>query len=574
MGPVAPPARPRGRRRCGGGGSGRGRAVFGLGADRRGGTSRWRPCRSGARPSSRSRSRRSSPARRCACVELARIPEVLWVDDLSLIRRRRWSFRARRPTFRTRFARLPYGVARPYGTIGVLYLEGYRAALRLAGTTVLGVRLPSALAGALSLVTAALLGRALLPAGRRDAGRPDPRGAALAPDPLAVGLQHDRARADRRPRHAGAPGGAAAAQFAPRACGRRRRGIGAHVYLSAWPAGAALALFALWPAAAGERPRARAIRACAFVLGFAACAAPLFLFREGRWRRYFARTADHNVVIEMRREKSLLPPLAAAADAVASPWLSRRSVPATRPARPLAARVALRAFRWPWPSAARFCGPRDGALGAATRPCRRLPRRGRRGRPGGQPERVPLRLPHDAHGGRGRGRACCGSSAACPPGPAGRRDRRRRGDLGLAAWSPRAMRSCAGRSTPRRSAPSTARTRSSAAPRRGGTDWARSRSRPVSGTRRSPSRRCGVIGWIPGSRPRGRRRADAWPSGSFRPARSPTRASAWSKTSRMRGAARGPGCSRGGRRDSSGACRPSPPRRSPERPGPRRRPRA
>ena len=252
--------------------------------------------------------------------ELERIPEALWVDDLSLIQPALELTGAPRD-FEDAIRATPYGVERPYGSVGVLYLEGYRAALRVAGTTVLGVRLPSALAGAASLVTAALLGRALLPAG----------GGMLAALVLAglrwhlilsrwgwnmivlapiVDLATLALLAARRRRSVpiALVGGAVA-------------GIGAHVYLSAWPAAAALALFALWPAAPGESVRARAIRSGVFVLGFAASAAPIFLFREGRSTPYFARTADHNVVLEMRREKSLLPPLAAAADAFASPWL-------------------------------------------------------------------------------------------------------------------------------------------------------------------------------------------------------------------------------------------------------------
>jgi hypothetical protein len=98
-------------------------------------------------------------------------------------------------------------------------------------------------------------------------------------------------------------------------------GVGAHVYLSAWPAGAALGLFALWPAFPGESARARMLRAAAFALGFAACAAPLFVLREGRSTPYFARTADHNVMLEMRRTGSLRPPVEAVADALVSPWL-------------------------------------------------------------------------------------------------------------------------------------------------------------------------------------------------------------------------------------------------------------
>ena len=252
--------------------------------------------------------------------DLARVPEWLWVDDLSLIRPAE-ELAGRPSDFADAIRPLPYGVEKPYGTIGVLYLEGLRAALALGGTTVFGVRLPSAVAGAASLVTAALLGRALLPAG----------GGMLTALVLAglrwhlilsrwafnmillapiVDLATLALLAARRRRSfplavaAGAVGG-----------------LGAHVYLSAWPAGAALGLFALWPADPKERFSVRGARAAAFALGFAACAAPLFLLRDGRTVPYFARTADHNVALEIRRTGSLRPPLEAVADALVSPWL-------------------------------------------------------------------------------------------------------------------------------------------------------------------------------------------------------------------------------------------------------------
>jgi hypothetical protein len=110
--------------------------------------------------------------------------------------------------------------------------------------------------------------------------------------------------------------------------------LGAHVYLSAWPAGVALGLFLLLPgadapgeSAAGARPpredtaRSRVARAAAFGLGFALCAAPLFLLHRGRVTPYFARTADHNVFLEISRQKSSMPPVAAAADTLVAPWL-------------------------------------------------------------------------------------------------------------------------------------------------------------------------------------------------------------------------------------------------------------
>ena len=253
---------------------------------------------------------------------LSRMPEWLWVDDLSLIPPA-LELSGAPSDFSNAIRPLPYGVAKPYGSIGVLYLEGYRAALAIAGTTVLGVRLPSALAGAASLVTAALLGRALLPAG----------GGMLAALVLA-GLRWHLILSRWSFNMILLAPIVDLATLALLAARRRRSlplalaagvvgGVGAHVYLSAWPAGAALGLFALWPspAAPAERAAARLARAGAFAVGFAACAAPLFLLREGRTVSYFARTADHNVVLEMKRTGSLRPPVEAVADALVSPWL-------------------------------------------------------------------------------------------------------------------------------------------------------------------------------------------------------------------------------------------------------------
>jgi hypothetical protein len=251
---------------------------------------------------------------------LERVPEWLWVDDLSLIGPA-LGLSGGPSDFSDAIRPVPSGVAKPYGSVGVLYLEGYRAALALGGTTVFGVRLPSALAGAASLVTAALLGRALLPAGGGMLSALVIAGLrwhlilsrwafvmiVLAPIVDLATLVLIGARRRRSLPLAVAAGAVA--------------GVGAHVYLSAWPAGAALALFALWPAFAGEKGAARVARSAAFALGFAACAAPLFLFREGRTASYFARTADHNVVLEIRRTRSLRPPVEAVADALISPWL-------------------------------------------------------------------------------------------------------------------------------------------------------------------------------------------------------------------------------------------------------------
>jgi hypothetical protein len=137
-------------------------------------------------------------------------------------------------------------------------------------------------------------------------------------------------------------------------------GFGAHVYLSAWPAGAALGLFLLLPSAdAGAPPlRSRCARATAFAAGFALCAAPLFLLREGRVAPYFARSADHNVFLEMAREKSSMPPVAAVADSLVAPWFltdpsSRHDLAGRRRLPwPLAAAVAIAFARM-------FLRPRD-----------------------------------------------------------------------------------------------------------------------------------------------------------------------------------------------------------------------
>ena len=96
-------------------------------------------------------------------------------------------------------------------------------------------------------------------------------------------------------------------------------GLGAHVYLSAWIAGAALGVFAIVPD--GQKARGASLRlAFLFAAGFAAAAAPLFLFREGRPVSYFARTADHNLALEIARAGSPMPAAEAAAGALEAPW--------------------------------------------------------------------------------------------------------------------------------------------------------------------------------------------------------------------------------------------------------------
>jgi Dolichyl-phosphate-mannose-protein mannosyltransferase len=250
---------------------------------------------------------------------LAELPPSLWVDDASLVEP------ALRLTgapsdFRDAIRPVPWGVVKQYGSIGVLYLEGYRLCLTVLGTTVFGVRFPSALAGAISIATAMLLARALLPrgggalAGLALAGmrwslivsRWGWSMIALAPIADTAALLLVAARRRRAAVLAAAAGAVA--------------GIGAHVYLSAWVVAAALAVLAFWPR---ERERIRSVTVfgATFLAGFLAAAAPLFLLSEGRAAPYFARTRDHNLALEIRRQRSPLPGLAAAARALAGPWL-------------------------------------------------------------------------------------------------------------------------------------------------------------------------------------------------------------------------------------------------------------
>jgi hypothetical protein len=92
------------------------------------------------------------------------VPEWLWIDDLSLIGPS-LALRGGLADFAEILRPVPFGVARVYGVIGVLYLEISRIVYHLFGTTVFGVRFLSAFAGCASLVTASLLGRRLLPRG-------------------------------------------------------------------------------------------------------------------------------------------------------------------------------------------------------------------------------------------------------------------------------------------------------------------------------------------------------------------------------------------------------------------------
>ncbi len=97
-------------------------------------------------------------------------------------------------------------------------------------------------------------------------------------------------------------------------------GLGAHVYLTAWVALGALLLFALWPVADGEPLPKRAASASLFGAGFAVAVLPLFALGGPADPPYFARVEGHNVLREIRDQRSPMPLLAATADALKAPW--------------------------------------------------------------------------------------------------------------------------------------------------------------------------------------------------------------------------------------------------------------
>jgi hypothetical protein len=255
-------------------------------------------------------------------VDLSRLPSWLFVDDLSLISPALTLGGSLRD-FADSVRPVPFGGPANYGSVGVLYLEVFRVVLALFGTTVFGVRFLSALAGAISLVTATLLARALLPRG----------GATLAAMVLAGLRWHLILSRWGWNMIVLAPVVDAAALLLIRACRRQSTplalaagavaGLGCHIYLAAWVAGAALFGFSLWPASdLPVRRSARGRLALLFALGFALMAMPLFLLREGRTGSYFARTSDHNVMREIQRTRSALPALAAGADGLLGPWIT------------------------------------------------------------------------------------------------------------------------------------------------------------------------------------------------------------------------------------------------------------
>ena len=251
---------------------------------------------------------------------LSTLPASLWIDDVSLIAPA-LALSGSPRDFANAIRPAPYGVPKTYGSVGVLYLELYRAALLFFGTNIFGVRFLSAAAGVASLLTSLALARALLPRGggalaalilaglrwHLILSRWGWNAVVLAPilDVAALLLLSARRRASL-------PLALAAGAAA---------GLATHVYLAAWIAAAGLLLLAAWPSADPGTAGRRSFLALVFAAGFVCVAAPIFLWREGRTAPYFARASDHSLVAELNYSHSAMPAFAAAADSLAAPWL-------------------------------------------------------------------------------------------------------------------------------------------------------------------------------------------------------------------------------------------------------------
>lgn len=246
-------------------------------------------------------------------------PPPLFEDEASLIAPT-LDLRGSLADFRHPLRAAPYGVPNPYGTVGVLYLEFFRWPLKVFGATPPGIRFISAFGGAVSLVTGVLLARAVLPRG----------GAGLAALALAGFRWHlimsqwgwvavvvipfvDIAtllllRGRTRP-----------SRLATAAAGVIL-GLGAHIYLAAWVAAAALLLYRMWPLDDGEGLHTRTASTSLFCAGFAVVVLPLIVFGGPRDPSYFARVQNHNLLREIRIHRSPLPLLDATADGLKAPW--------------------------------------------------------------------------------------------------------------------------------------------------------------------------------------------------------------------------------------------------------------
>lgn len=305
-------------------------------------------------------------------VWLDRVPPTIWTDEIvpvrpSLALKGNWHDLADA-------VRMLPGDGGGYAVAGVLYLEAYRYMLHSFGTTLFAIRFPGALAGALSLVTAMLLARALLPRGGATVAGLVLAGLrwqlilsrfawnvmALAPIVDVATLLLIRAR--RR------------SSLAASAAGGLVAGIGAYVYLGAWIVAPALGGFLLWPQVNRVSLRRRMALAFCFGMGFLVAVSPIFLFRKDRPDPYFSRASMQSLVVDFRRTKSLMNPFTVVADSFQAPWfipepLSRQDLPKSRLGWIIGIPVAvtlLRAVRSPRGELSALLFPHAGAAIAAS----------------------------------------------------------------------------------------------------------------------------------------------------------------------------------------------------------------
>jgi hypothetical protein len=247
------------------------------------------------------------------------IPPTVWIDELAPVR----------PSLALKgnFSDLadPIRMLSTDGASSVVgsnvYLEANRFLLHRLGTTLLSIRLPAALGAALSLVTAMLLARTLLPKGGATVagivlaglrwqlilGRFAWNVLALTPIVDLATLLLIRAR--RR------------SSLVASAAGGLLAGLGAHVYLGAWIAGAALGVFLLWPQVDGPPLRRRMVLSALYGLGFLAAVLPIFLLEKGRPHPYFDRASDQSLLRDLRRTGNGMIPFEIVADSFQAPWL-------------------------------------------------------------------------------------------------------------------------------------------------------------------------------------------------------------------------------------------------------------
>lgn len=302
---------------------------------------------------------------------LDRIPSTVWYDEVlavtpSLALAGRWS------DFADAIRSVP---PHEHSTAfaGVLYLEGFRFALRSLGTTLFAIRFPSALWGSLSLVTAMLLARTLLPRGgavvaglalaglrwQLILGRFAWNALALAPilDLATLCLIRARRTSARGPAFWG---GLVA-------------GVGAHVYLGSWIAAAGLAGFLAWPSERRTPLRRRLVLAGVFGLGFLLVASPIFFLKKNREADYFVRGTDQNLMRDVRLYGWMIP-FSIVSDSLKAPWLipdpvRRHDIRKSRLGWIVGFPVALaflRALRWPRDELSALLFPHAGAAVAAS----------------------------------------------------------------------------------------------------------------------------------------------------------------------------------------------------------------